>query len=179
MALENVLGHSRKDFLRVKDIYMKNRLFLVGLPAFAFFVFCIAFAGCGVKIVKALTPEDIQQLEDVKSLFESQMKDDMHPVIWVYLDEVLHDPDSFRLQRFEYNISNYRLMQPYEEKIHVFGSETRTKYKQVFVPAYRVLMRYRVRIPAGGMMLKKMNFYLLKDKSIRLPNGIFVSLKEQ
>ena len=158
---------------------MKNSLLLVRLPTFAFLVFAIAITGCAVKIVKAFTPEDIQQLEDAKSLFESQMKDDMHPVIWAYLDEILHDPDSFRLQRFEYNMSNYRLMQPYEEKIYAFGSETRTKHKQVFVPAYRVLMRYRVRIPAGGMMLKEMNFYLLKDKSIRLPNGIFVSLEEQ
>ena len=70
---------------------MKNSLLLVRLPTFAFFVFAIAITGCAFKIVKAFTPEDIQQLEDAKSLFESQMKDDMHPVIWAYLDEILHD----------------------------------------------------------------------------------------
>ena len=59
----------------------------------------ILVVGCAVK---QITQEDIQQLEEAKRLFVSQLENDMHPVILAYLDEVLHDPDSFRLQRFEY-----------------------------------------------------------------------------
>ena len=154
---------------------MKNNLLIVRLTTFAFFVFAIAITGCTVK---AFTPEDIQQIEDVKCLFESQMKDDMHPVIWAYLDEVLHDPYSFRLQRFEYDISNWYVRQPYKVKVYAFDrkNKTITKHKQVLVPAYRVLMHFRVRIHAGGYMLKEMTFYLFKDKRILLPNGDSVSL---
>ena len=48
--------------------------------------------GCALK---APSPEDLQQLEKAKILFETQIENDKHPVIWAYLDEVLHDPYSF------------------------------------------------------------------------------------
>ena len=132
------------------------------IVSFALLMSCvtIAITGCAVK----WTSEDIQQLEYVKGRFESQMKDDMHPVIWAYLDEVLHDPYSFRLQRFEYKKITYTFRGDfYKRDLHV--------------PAYRVLMLYRVRIPAGGYMLKEMEFYLFKDKRILLPNGILFQLR--
>ena len=131
--------------------------------------------GCA-PITRSITQEDIQQLEEVKSVFESQLENDMHPAIWVYLDEVLHDPDSFRLQRFEYKISNFTYVEKYEKKTYLFGDQTETAYKNVIAPAYRILMRYRVRIPAGGVMLKEMNFFLLKDQRLVLPNGNIVPL---
>lgn len=136
----------------------------------------INFAGCASK---AITQEDIQQLEEVKSLFVSQIKDDMHPVIWAYLDEVLHDPDSFRLQRFEYKISSFTYSKKFERNPYLLSDETEIVYSNVTAPAYRILMRYRVRVPAGGMMLKEQYFYLLKNKSLHLPNGQFVSLIDQ
>lgn len=130
--------------------------------------------GCGLKFTQSA--EDIQKLEDAKNLFTSQMENDMHPIIWTYLDEVLHDPESFKLQRFEYKRGDYVLRMPYEAKKHLFGNETMTQYGEVIVFAYQINMRYRVRVPAGGIMLKTMTFYLLKDKNIILPNRVLVSL---
>lgn len=100
----------------------------------------------------------------------------MHPVIWAYLDEVLHDPDSFRLQRFEYQITRLTLQKPTSQRKYVFGGYTETRYKHVTVYAYQIKMRYRVRVPAGGIMLKEMYFHLLENREIHLPNGNFVSL---
>ena len=127
-------------------------------------LFLVFSSGCALK----LTPEDKQQLEDARSLFENQIENDMHPIIWAYLDEVLHDPYSFRLQRYEYTLSKYLMTIPDPR----FAPEKRTKY----VHAYHITMRFRVKVPAGGYMLKKMNFYLLKDKTIALPNGFRRSL---
>ena len=135
----------------------------------------IMTAGCA-STIRAITQEDIQQLEEAKIVFESQLENDMHPVIWAYLDEVLHDPDSFRLQRFEYKISNFTYSEKYDKKRYLFGDEAEIAYKNVIAPAYRILMRYRVRIPAGGIMLKEMSFYLLKDKQLVLPNWEGISL---
>ena len=133
------------------------------------------FLGCAVK---QITEKDLKQLEEAKSLFVSQLENDMHPVIWAYLDEVLHDPDSFRLQRFEYKISNFTFSQEYEKKMYTFGDQREASYYNITTPACRVLMRYRVRIPAGGIMLKEMSFYLLKDKQLILPNWGSVSLSQ-
>ena len=150
---------------------MKNKHFV--LLALAFFVSCIVFAGCAAK---KITHEDIQQLDHAKNIFESQIENDRHPVIWMYLDEVLHDPYSFRLQRYEYQIGNYPIIVPYEHKLYWFGDQTEMRSKEVTMPAYHILMRFRVRVPSGGYMLKEMSFYLLKDKTLRLPNGQFVSI---
>ena len=135
----------------------------------------ILVVGCAVK---QITQEDIQQLEEAKRLFVSQLENDMHPVILAYLDEVLHDPDSFRLQRFEYEITDFTYSQEYEKKMYTFGDQRETSHYNITAPAYQVLMRYRVRIPAGGIMLKEMSFYLLKDKQLVLPNWEGVSLSE-
>ena len=150
---------------------MKFYIFLIGYVTIAILVGCAA-------TVPVTTQEDIQQLEEAKGLFISQLENDMHPVIWAYLDEVLHDPDSFRLQRFEYILINYRKTVQYEHKLYWFGDETETRNKEVIVPAYHIKMRYRVRIPAGGVMLKEMNFYLLRDKGLVLPNGVSLPLSE-
>lgn len=66
------------------------------LYTFSLFIIVLlsALFGCTVA-VPVTTQEDIQQLEEVKGLFISQIENDMHPVIWVYLDEVLHDPEVF------------------------------------------------------------------------------------
>ena len=150
---------------------MKFFIFFIGYVTIAILVGCAA-------TVPAPTQEDIQQLEETKGLFISQLENDMHPVIWAYLDEVLHDPDSFRLQRFEYTLINYKKTVQYEEKRYLFGDQTETRNEEVIVPAYHIKMRYRVRIPAGGVMLKEMNFYLLRDKGLVLPNGISLPLSE-
>ena len=92
--------------------------------------------------------------------------------------EARHDPDSFRLQRFEYEITNFTYSQEYEKKMYTFGDQRETSHYNVTAPAYQVLMRYRVRIPAGGIMLKEMSFYLLRDKQLVLPNSQGVSLSE-
>lgn len=133
---------------------------LLLVASLAFLVF-----SCALKV----TPEELQQLEDAKTLFESQIENDMHPIIWTYLDEVLHDPYSFRLQRYEYNVSSYPLITVPDP---AFISGKRTKR----VSAYHITMRFRTRVPAGGYMLKEMSFYLLKDKKIVLPNGLIISL---
>lgn len=136
---------------------------------------CFAmFFGCAAKQV---TEVNIQCLEETKSLFVNQLENDMHPIIWAYLDEVLHDPESFRLQRFEYQITNLRRQMPAKERKYLFGS-LETIYKNITVPVYEVNMRYRVRVPAGGIMLKEMQFHLLETKEIYLPNGNLVSLIE-
>lgn len=118
----------------------------------------VSLMGCAVKI----SQEDRQQLEDAKQVFMSQLEDGMHPIIWAYLDEVLHDPESFRLQRFVYTPLMYDLPDHYR---HTRGT-----------PAWHINMRYRVRVPAGGIMLKEMSFYLFKNKRLALPNGALTSL---
>ena len=131
------------------------------LAVFVILITIIAMLfGCAVK----LSQEDIQSLEEAKQLFINQLENDMHPVIWTYLDEVLHDPDSFRLQRFEYTQIMYTLTDSYV-------------YARNHTPAWRINMRYRVRIPAGGIMLKEMRFYLFKNKRLLLPNEILVPLE--
>ena len=151
---------------------------------FIFLIICIAastFISCmttSMTTTPIRTEADLQQLEKSKNLFTSQLENDMHPIIWAYLGEVLHDPDSFRLQRFEYTLINYSRNVPYEHKLYWFGDQTETRHKEVIVPAYHIHMRYRVRIPAGGIMLKEMSFYLLKDKELVLPNNDAVTLVE-
>ena len=137
-------------------------------------ILIVLLLGCALK---APSPEDLQQLEEVKTLFVSQIENDMHPVIWAYLDEVLHDPYSFRLQRFEYYLMSYYTYKKDTGVLrhaHPYGTEK--VYKRVTEPAYQILMRFRVRVPSGGFMLKEMYFYLLKDKQFRLPSGQFVSI---
>lgn len=150
---------------------MKFFMFLIIFIATLMFISCMA-------TTPIRTEADLQQLEKSKNLFISQIENDMHPIIWAYLDEVLHDPDSFRLQRFEYTLINYSRNVPYEHKLYWFGDQTETRHKEVIVPAYHINMRYRVRIPAGGIMLNEMSFYLLEDKELILPNNIAVPLIE-
>ena len=129
--------------------------------------------GCALK---APSPEDLQQLEKAKILFETQIENDKHPVIWAYLDEVLHDPYSFRLQRFEYTRINHYTYEKPTGKSRFISGETVKVYKSMNEPAYQILMRFRVRVPSGGFMLKEMYFTLLKNKHLRLPNGQSVSI---
>ena len=150
---------------------MKSYVFLIVCFAVAMLVGCMA-------TIPVHTEADLQQLEDAKNLFISQLENDMHPAIWEYLDEVLHDPDSFRLQRFEYTITNHHSKVAYKERTYLLSKETETFYKYVVVPAYTINMRYRVRVPAGGFMLKQTKFFLFEDKRLRLPSGVSVSLSE-
>ena len=62
--------------------------------------------------------------------------------------------------------------------MYMFGDQKETFHYNITAPAYQVLMRYRVRIPAGGIMLKEMSFYLLRDKQLVLPNSQGVALSE-
>ena len=94
----------------------------------------ILVVGCAVK---QITQEDIQQLEEAKRLFVSQLENDMHPVILAYLDEVLHDPDSFRLQRFEYEITDFTYSQEYEKKMYMFGDQKETFHYNITAPLTR------------------------------------------
>ena len=149
---------------------LKNRL--AGAWVFVLLALVTPLFGCAVK---KITHADIQQLDHAKNIFESQIENDTHPVIWAYLDEVLHDPYSFRLQRYEYNIVRYTYEQSTQKMKYVFG-EPETVQEQTTAPAYQIRMRYRVKTPEGGYMLTETSFYLLKDKTLRLPNGQFVSI---
>ena len=139
---------------------------------FTLLLVSLMFCACAVKHPQI----DVAKLQEAKHLFESQIKDGIHPVIWVYLDEHLHDPDSFRLQRFEYTIGDYNLRMSYEAKKYLFGKETMTQYGDFVVFAYKITMLYRAKVPSGGLMRKQMTFYLLKDKNLILPNRQLVSL---
>ena len=136
-------------------------------------ILLLSLLGCALK---APSPEDLQQLETAKILFETQIENDMHSVIWTYLDEVLHDPYSFRLQRFEYTrINHYSYKKPTGQSKLVYGEVVKV-YKSMNEPVYQILMRFRVKVPSGGFMLKEMYFYLLKNKHLRLPNGRYVPI---
>ena len=133
-------------------------------------ILILCFMGCAVKIPDP-TPDDFQELEEAMDFFRDQLKNDMHPVISDYLDEVLDDPDSFSLQRFAYTLTNYRQSVPYEKKRYLFGGQTETYYREVRVPAYHIKMHFRSRIPQGGLMLQEMSFYLFQDGKLVLSNG--------
>ena len=145
-----------------------------------FTAFCIGitiFIGC-MATVPVDTEQDIQQLAEAKEFFKNQFEDDMHPVIWAYLNEVLPDPDSFRLERFDYTLSNYPAIIPYKKRAILPGKSTKTLYKQVLIPAYYINMRFWSRVPENRMQLEEMRFYLLKDKQLILPNNVAVLLIE-
>lgn len=130
-------------------------------------LFCVGIAmliGCaGTMSIDTET----QQLEEAKAVFKGQFQNDMHPMIQVYLDETLHDPDSFRLERFDYTLANYPTI-----------VASKKHYKQVLIPAYLVNMHFRSRDPFGTVHHDAMRFYLLKDKQLILPNNVAVSLIE-
>ena len=131
-----------------------------------FSVGIVMFIGC-TATMSINTEHDAQQLEEAKALFKNQFENDMHPIVQAYLDEVLHDPNSFRLERFDYTLANYPTMVP-----------SKNRYKQVLIPAYLVVMHFRSRDPFGTVHHDKMRFYLLKDKQLVLPNNLAVSLIE-
>ena len=144
-------------------------------------IICVAvsmFMSCAGTTIPVHTADDIRQLEAAKELFKNQFEDDMHPIIGAYLDEVLHDPDSFRLGRFEYTIANYPTMVANKKRTIIPGKSTETLYKQVLIPAYHINMRFRARIPESGTQIQEMRFYLLTDKQLILPNNLAVSLIE-
>ena len=150
------------------------------MKLFIFSVFCVSITicfGCTATI-PVNTDQDIQQLEAAKALFKNQFEDDMHPVIWAYLDEVLPDPNSFRLERFDYTLSNYPAIIPYKKRAILPGKSTKTLYKQVLIPAYYITMRFWSRVPEDRLQLEEMRFYLLKDKQLILPNNVAVLLIE-
>ena len=123
-------------------------------------LFIAVFAGCAATI-PIHTDEDMQQLEAAKALFKNQLENDTHPIIQAYLNEVLHDPNSFRLQRVEYTVANYVSTVPYEKRAHLFSN-----------------MRFYTRAPDSGLQLEEMKFYLLKDQTLILPSGVAVPLSE-
>ena len=132
-------------------------------------LFCVRIVmliGC-TATMPINTEQDTQQLKEAKALFKNQFEDDMHPIIAAYLDEVLHDPNSFRLERFDYILANYPTMVAFK-----------TRYKQVLIPAYLVDLHFRSRDPFGTVHHGEMRFYLLKDKQLILPNNLAVSLIE-
>ena len=132
-------------------------------------LFCVGIAICiGCTATMPInTEQDTQQLEEAKALFKNQFEDDMHPIVQAYLDETLHDPDSFRLERYDYTVANYPTMVP-----------SKNRYKQVLIPAYLVDLHFRSEDPFGTSHHGKMRFYLLKDKQLILPNNLAVSLIE-
>lgn len=138
-------------------------------------LFIAAFAGCAATI-PIHTDEDMQQLETAKALFKNQLENDLHPIIQAYLDEVLHDPTSFRLQRVEYTVANYVSTVPYEKRSHLFSKRSNIFYKQVLIPTYLVNMRFYSKGSDSGLQLVEMKFYLLKDQTLILPSGVAVSL---
>ena len=132
-------------------------------------LFCtgiVMFIGC-TATMSINTEHDAQQLEEAKALFKNQFENDMHPIVQAYLDEVLHDPNSFRLERFDYTLANYPTM-----------VASKNRYKQVLIPAYLVDLHFRREDPFGTSHHDKMRFYLLKDKQLILPNNLAVSLIE-
>ena len=136
------------------------------------------FMSCGGTTIPVHTADDVQQLEAAKKLFKNQFEDDMHPIIQEYLFEVLHDPDSFRLERFEYTIANYPAV-VLPKKCTILGRKsTKVLYEQVLIPAYHITMHFRARVPESGTDQEKMRFYLLKDKQLILPNNLAVPLIE-
>lgn len=148
---------------------------------FIFFVVGIAalmFMSCAGTTIPVHTADDVQHLEEAKKLFKNQFEDDMHPIIWAYLFEVLPEPDSFRLQRFEYTIANYPTMVPNKKRTLMPGKSAKMLYKQVLIPAYHINMRFRARVPEIGTQTQEMRFYLLTDKQLILPNNLAVPLIE-
>ena len=144
-------------------------------------IICVAvsmFMSCAGTTIPVHTADDIRQLEEAKELFKSQFENDMHPIIRTYLDEVLHDPNSFRLERFEYTIANYPTMVRNKKRTIMPSKSTETLYKQVLIPAYHINMRFRARVPESGTQIQEMRFYLLTDKQLILPNNLAVSLIE-
>ena len=153
---------------------MKYSIFFgVGIAA-------LMFMSCGGTTIPIHTADDIQQLEEAKALFKNQFEfeDDIHPIIQAYLDEVLHDPDSFRLHRFEYTIANYPAMVPNKKRTLIPRKSTKVLYKQVLIPAYHINMHFRSRVPESGTQTQEMRFYLLTDKQLILPNNLAVPLIE-
>ena len=138
------------------------------------------FISCGGTTIPIHTADDIQQLEEAKALFKNQFEfeDDIHPIIQAYLDEVLHDPDSFRLERFEYTIANYPAVVLPKKRTILGRKSTKVLYEQVLIPAYHITMHFRARIPESGTDQEEMRFYLLKDKQLILPNNLAVPLIE-
>ncbi len=138
------------------------------------------FMSCGGTTIPIHTADDIQQLEEAKALFKNQFEfeDDIHPIIQAYLDEVLHDPDSFRLERFEYTIANYPAVVLPKKRTILQRKSTKVLYEQVLIPAYHITMHFRARVPESGTDQEKMRFYLLKDKQLILPNNLAVPLIE-
>ena len=143
-------------------------------------LFCVGITVCFgcMATIPIHTEQDTQQLEDAKKLFKNQFEDDMHPIIWAYLVEVLHDPDSFRLERFDYTLANYPTMVPNKKRTLLPSKSAKTLYKQVLIPAYHIRMHFRHKIPIRGTQLEDMRFYLLKDKQLILPNNLAISLIE-
>ena len=147
---------------------------------FIFTVFCVGITvliGC-MATIPIHTEQDTQQLEDAKEFFKSQFEDDMHPIIWAYLMEVLHAPDSFHLERFDYTLANYPTMVPNKKRTLLPSKSSKVLYKQVLIPAYHIRMHFRHKIPIRGTQLEEMRFYLLKDKQLILPNNLAVPLIE-
>ena len=138
-------------------------------------LFIVVFAGCAATM-PTHTDEDMLQLEAAKALFKSQLENDLHPIIQAYLDEVLHDPHSFRLQRVEYTVANYVSTVPYEKRAHLFSKRSNIFYKQVLIPTYLINMRFYSEVANSGFQLVEMKFYLLKDETLILPSGVAVSL---
>ena len=137
----------------------------------------VMFIGC-TATMSINTEHDAQQLEEAKQLFKNQFEKDMHPIVQAYLDETLHDPDSFRLERYDYTVANYPTIVPSKERNLLPGKSPKTRYKQVLIPAYLVNVHFRSEDPFGTSHHDKMRFYLLKDKQLILPNNVAVSLIE-
>lgn len=147
---------------------------------FIFALFSVSITiclGC-MATIPIHTEQDTQQLEEAKAFFKNQFEDDMHPIIQAYLVEVLHDPNSFRLQRFDYTLANYPTMMPHKKRTILPSKSPKVLYKQVLIPAYHISMHFRHKVPIGGTQFEEMRFYLLKDKQLILPNNLAVSLIE-
>ena len=150
------------------------------MKRFIFTVFCVGITVCigCMATLPIQTEQDVQQLAEAKELFKSQFEDDMHPIIGAYLDEVLPDPNSFRLERFDYILANYPTMVPNKKRTLLPSKSTKTLYTQVLIPAYQINILFWNKVPVSGSQIEEMRFYLLKDKQLILPNNLAVSLIE-
>ena len=150
------------------------------MKRFIFTLFSVGITiclGC-MATIPIHTEQDTQQLEEAKEFFKNQFEDDMHPIIQAYLVEVLPEPSSFRLERFDYMLANYPTMIPDKKRTILPSKSPKTLYKQVLIPAYHINMLFRHTPPTRGTQLEEMRFYLLKDKQLILPNNLAVSLIE-
>ena len=137
---------------------MKHILFLPVLLAFAFFVFCLSFAGCassqlqssglGARAITKST-SDIDLLN--KHIAEISKKNTF-PIIVEPLRKSMHNPDRFEFIKAEYAL---------QERKHKRPSVTHITYY------YLIRIHFRGENAFGALRLSHQDFALYPDGNIR------------